>query len=302
HTHTSIVCLARALLTRKLRNKLIYTSHATRRTRDPLIPPKLMDKVALGIADQAILRARAIVTLNAEVRNKIIGSAKIKPEKVSTLPVIVDSNRFSPSVETEETKKQYGLKGKFIVLFVGRIRPDKGVEYLVKAAKMVIDQTKNKNVQFLLVGPTDEFGSHDNTQSPYLDMVKLLITSNELQNYVRLTGSVPVEDLRKLYAACDIFVLPSITEAMPVAVLEAMASGKPIIASRVGGVPMQVKAGENGILIRPGDDKELASALDYMISHPEDRLRMGRRSREIAINEFNADTVADKLVEVYKGV
>lgn len=302
HVHTSVAGLCLSMINRKLRNSLFYTSHATRRTKDAVTSLGLMDRMTLLLENQMVKQVRKTVTLNEMVREKLITSVKIKPERVISLPVIIDTERFSPVIDTGDIKQRYGLDGQFFILFVGRIRADKGVEYLVRSSNIVINDHSRDNVRILLVGPMEEFGSESNTQSPYLQKINGLIQNYGLSESVRLTGPLPLDDLRKLYAACDIFVLPSLTEAMPTAVLEAMASGKAVIATKVGGIPRQIKPGENGILINPGDEKELAEAIEYLINNPEERERMGRMGREIAEDEFSSDKIAERLIRVYQDV
>ena len=300
HVHTSVAGLSLVMLNRNLRKKLFYTSHATRRTKDAVTTVSSMDKAALRLENEVVKRARCTITLNDLVREKLISATKIKPERVISLPVIVDTEKFSPVNDTGNIRKHYGLDGKFVVLYVGRIRADKGVEYLVKSADIVINKNGKKDVVFLLVGPTEEFGAAQGTQSPYLEKVNGLINACNLQQDVKLTGPLPADEIRQLYAACDIFVLPSLTEAMPAAVLEAMASGKAVIATSVGGIPLQVKSGENGLLINPADEKALAAAIMRLKDNPAERKQMGLRGREIAIADFSSDKIAQKLIKVYE--
>jgi glycosyltransferase involved in cell wall biosynthesis len=300
HVHTSVAGLSLVMLNRNLRKKLFYTSHATRRTKDAVTTVSSMDKAALRLENEVVKRARCTITLNDLVREKLISATKIKPERVISLPVIVDTEKFSPVNDTGNIRKHYGLDGKFVVLYVGRIRADKGVEYLVKSADIVINKNGKKDVVFLLVGPTEEFGAAQGTQSPYLEKMKCLVAACNLQQDVKLTGPLPADEIRQLYAACDIFVLPSLTEAMPAVVLEAMASGKAVIATSVGGIPLQVKSGENGLLINPADEKALAAAIIRLKDNPAERKKMGLRGREIAKADFSADKIAQKLIKVYE--
>jgi len=300
HVHNSVAGLSLALLNRKFRKKLFYTSHATRRTKEAVTSLSFMDKITLMLENELVKRARKTITLNEMVREKLITAVKIEPERVISLPVIIDTEKFSPAIDVGNIKERYGLEGKFIVLFVGRIRADKGVEFLVKSADIVMNNSGTNDVLFLLVGPTEEFGSDKSTQSPYLEKIKGLIETYGLRQDVKLPGPLPYDDLRKLYSASDIFVLPSLTEAMPTAVLEAMASGKAVIGTKVGGIPLQIKPGENGILINPANENELADAIMYLINNPLERQKMGMRGREIAEAEFSSDKIAEKLIKVYE--
>jgi glycosyltransferase involved in cell wall biosynthesis len=108
------------------------------------------------------------------------------------------------------------------------------------------------------------------------------------------------EELKALYAICDIFVLPSFEEGDPIALKEALASGKPLIGSNVGGIPMQIEDGWNGFLIEPGNEKQLYGKIKYLIENEDVRKRMEKNSRKLAEEEFDWNKIVDKYFEVYK--
>jgi glycosyltransferase involved in cell wall biosynthesis len=81
-----------------------------------------------------------------------------------------------------------------------------------------------------------------------------------------------------------------------------MASGKPLIGSNVGGIPMQIRDGWNGFLVEPGNERQLAEKIKYLIDHSEERERMGKNSRELAEGEFNWSKIAERYLEVYREV
>ena len=118
-----------------------------------------------------------------------------------------------------------------------------------------------------------------------------------LSGRVRLAGER--RDVPELLAAADVFVLPSASEGLPVSVLEAMAAGLPVIASRVGGVPEQVSDGETGLLVEPGDPSDLTAALDRLIADPSLRRRLGAAGRARAEQAFDLDPFRRAHVELY---
>ncbi len=298
HVHVSISGLFLAITARNLRNRLFYTSHSVRRGKESL---SLLDRMAIALENQLVKHTRKAIVLNEVVRGKLIMGVKAKPEDVVSVPVGIDTNSFIPNLDVGDVRQRYGLEGNVAILFVGRIRADKGVEYLVRAANIVVNEFgDNKGVQFLLVGPTDEFGSGEGARSPYLAKITRLIEDYGLQQNVKLTGALPFDDLRKLYVACDIFVLPSLAEAMPTALLEAMASGKPVIGTKVGGIPMQVKDGQSGFLIDPADEKQLAERIKYLIDNQTEAKEMGAYGRRLAEEEFNWSKIAERTLQVYQ--
>jgi glycosyltransferase involved in cell wall biosynthesis len=296
HVHVSITGLFLVVMSPKLKKRLIYTSHATRRGKESLSP---LDRMAISLENQLVKRVRTAIVLNDLVREGLITRAKVNPEKVAVLPMGTNTDRFNPTIGVGDIRQKYGLEGEVTILFVGRIRADKGIEYLVKAANIVVNVFGCKQAQFILVGPTEEFVSRKNRGSLYLDKVKRLIEDFGLQVKVKLTGAVPLDDLRRLYVACDIFVLPSLTEAAPQALVEAMASGKPVIGTMVGSVPMQIKDGQSGFLIDPGNESQLAEKIKYLIDNPAERERMGAYGRKLAEEEFDWSKITERLLQVY---
>jgi glycosyltransferase involved in cell wall biosynthesis len=118
----------------------------------------------------------------------------------------------------------------------------------------------------------------------------------------KFTGFVPYEDLKALYSVCDVFVLPSLEEGQPLVLLEAMASGKPLIGSKVGGISMQIRDGWNGFLVEPGNEKQLAEKIRYLVDNEGGRIKMGRNSRKLAEEVFSWEKITERYLEVYEEV
>lgn len=134
------------------------------------------------------------------------------------IPNGVDSDRFSPKVDGSEIRHRLGLKNRFVVLSLSRLSPQKGLEYLIRA----VAQLREKNLDFtVLICGTGE-------QEGYL---KRLTKALEVEDYVRFLGYVPSSQLPELYAACDVFILPSNFEVFSLTLLEAISSGKQVISS-----------------------------------------------------------------------
>jgi glycosyltransferase involved in cell wall biosynthesis len=109
-----------------------------------------------------------------------------------------------------------------------------------------------------------------------------------------------VDDLRRRLDDVDMFVLPSRAENFPIAILEAMASGLPVVATRVGGVPELVADGETGLLVDPGDPRQLAAAIDRFAADPELRRALGEHGARRAAERFDPEQIAGRMVELYE--
>jgi glycosyltransferase involved in cell wall biosynthesis len=109
-------------------------------------------------------------------------------------------------------------------------------------------------------------------------------------------------DIPQLLAASDLFVLPSLWEGLPMALLEGMASGLPVVATDVAGSRQVIVTGESGILVPPGDASALASAMTDLLANDDERSRLGRGARERVLAEFSADRQAARHAEAYEAV
>jgi glycosyltransferase involved in cell wall biosynthesis len=154
------------------------------------------------------------------------------------------------------------------VLYAGRLSPEKGIRDLVEAA-----------VGLNLVVAGD---------GPLRELVPDAL------------GLVPHDELERLYARAAIVVLPSYREGLPLAVIEAMAHGRPVVATAVGGIPDLVVDGETGLLVPPGDPKALRAALDRLLGDAELRRRMGQAGRKRIIELCSIETVAEATLAAYE--
>jgi glycosyltransferase involved in cell wall biosynthesis len=112
-----------------------------------------------------------------------------------------------------------------------------------------------------------------------------------------MVGPVPFEDLRKLYITSQLFVLPSLAEMSPSVISEAMASGKPVIGTRVGGIPTQIVDGVNGFIVDPGDERQLAMKISCLLKDRQLRETMGKNSRRIAEESLTWKKAAEELLK-----
>jgi glycosyltransferase involved in cell wall biosynthesis len=186
----------------------------------------------------------------------------------------VDTRRFNPNVSGEDVRERYGLQGKIVVLFVGALTPwhgYKGLDILINALREV--RRKRSEVVLLVVGEGE-------MKRRYMRLAGDL----GLDGSVFFAGYVDDANLPLYYAACDIAVLASkdISEGFGLVLLEAMAAGKAVIGSKVGGVVDVIREGENGIMSKPNDVMSLAEAMGTLCEDEEMRRRMGLNGRRFA--------------------
>jgi len=209
------------------------------------------------------------------------------PSKLTLIPNAVDVKRFHPSVNGFYVREKLGLGNRPVVFTLRGHEPQKGIEYLIKAVPLVLKEVP-KTV-FIIGGDGSLRSYHESLAK------ELGVSENTL-----FTGYIPQEELPHFYAACDVFVIPSVVEAFGLVTIEAMACGKPVIGTNVGGIPDIIKDGVNGFLVEPKDVSVLAEKITILVNDSNLSKRMGKAGRETAEKKFNSENRVVKIIELYK--
>lgn len=209
----------------------------------------------------------------------------VKKEKIIIIPNGVDKI-FLNKIKDNNFKKELKLKNK-IVLFFGRLNPTKGPDKFVLAAKEILKE--NKNIDFLIVGPDEGMLNKVKELSKNIEQIKIL---------------PPIRDKQKvaeMYQASEIYVMPSYREGLPLSLFEALASGLPIVASPVNGIPFEIKEPENGFFVNYGDIKGLKEKILFLLKNKKFSKNISKNNIEKARN-YDWDIIAEKTLNVYKEV
>ncbi|HID91008.1 TPA: glycosyltransferase family 1 protein [Candidatus Bathyarchaeota archaeon] len=209
--------------------------------------------------------------------------------KIVIIPNGIDIHRFDPINRHATIGNTAAVtEGKPIILYVGRLVHRKGVHVLVEAMPIVLKEFPG--AQLLIVGDGYMRG-----------LLKLLVKSLKLEASVKLLGLLPDDGLLKLYEVSDVFALPSLYgESFGVVLLEAMAAGKPIVASRAGGIPEIIKDNVTGILVKGGNKDDLANAILKILSDPDLAKLLARNGRKMVENKYSWSVVAEDIERVYR--
>ena len=215
----------------------------------------------------------------------------INSNKIRVIPTGVDTRYFKlPSNVRKETRDEIGVSDdEIIMLYLGRISPEKNVNSLVKAFGELVNERKIPKVKLLIVGPKAP-------ESPIL--AELIRTYNICEKVTILDARY---DVNRLYAASDIFILPSFSEGSPMVLLEAMASGKAIIASNISSIKEIIKNGEEAILVNPYDLNQLKEAILELCYNSNLRKKLGENAKKKA-KQYDVNVVFPQIVEVYQEV
>jgi glycosyltransferase involved in cell wall biosynthesis len=176
------------------------------------------------------------------------------------------------------------------VMFVGSLVVRKGLPVLLEALALV--KRRRPQVKLIVVG-----ASGRETDAPSGQCQRLGIAAN-----VAFRGFQTAEEIAKLHLQSQVFVLPSQNENSPNALAEAMVSGMPVVATRVGGIPSLVEDGQTGLLVPWGDPQALADKIEWLLAHPEERERLGNNARRLARARHAPETVARETIQAYKEI
>jgi len=291
HANTAWAGFALAV-NRKRSHSFVYTCH------NPLWPE---DKVHLGervvrLVEGFMMRAsNAVVALNKTMYRAIVEKAGVNGDKAVIIPNGVDVDYFKPGLRNDEFLSKFNLEEGNYILFVGRVSSEKGVHLLLRAFSYIAQESVH--VKLVIAGPLTSSFSASGT-SPYARAV-VEYAKRRLPGRVIFTGAVNRDELRVLYSNAHLFVLPSLAEAFPMVLLEAMASGTPPIGSTAGGIPDIITDGVNGLLFKKGDWKDLATKMLTLINDETLRNKLAAKARETAVEKYSWQVVVSRLKHIY---
>jgi len=217
----------------------------------------------------------------------------VSRESVSVIPLGVDTARFAPALNCEPFKEEFGVKERSIILFVGRLARRKGIrEFIGNCLPAIVREAPEACLIVAGGNPTEALVHRGDIRAE----IEMEVRKLGLGDHARILGEVSDENLVKLYQCCDVFVLPALemaddVEGFGLVLLEAEAAGKPVVATRVGGIPNAVDHGENGILTEPGDYRTLSAAIIALLHDKERRRAMGRCARQRVQNEYSWEAI-----------
>lgn len=230
--------------------------------------------------------AHGIMTVSDFTASSIMNDYNINDKRIFTIPNGIDADKFRILNVNGEYKKKLKIPDEPFVLFVGRLDYGKGLVYLFKAFKMVLD--KIPRLKLLIVGDGV-------LRETLVNLGKELAIDED----VIFLGKVPEDDLIAIYNCSEVLVLPSLLEGFGIVLLEAMAAAKPCVATRVGGIPEVIADKETGILVSPGDPSALCDAIIKLLSDNNQRVKLGQNARKRVENTFTWDTIIKQVIDVY---
>ena len=290
HVHLASSPAVAAVLAGRLTGRKILIKLGGGRGVDEIT---LSQKSLLGRLKLAFFRAAKpeLLVMNGEVLNWLKASKEFSGLRLRLFRNGVDTGRYTPPLYNEKinAKTAVGLDNAITFLFVGRLSPEKRMkEFLEAWAEIFSEVSPAPRIRLVIVGGGPEEAG-----------LKRAVADLGLAGSVTLTG--PKDDLLPYYRAADVFVLPSISEGLSNSMLEAMACGVAVMASRVGGARDAITQGVSGCLFDPLNRVELKECLRGFVADRSLALKMGEQARKTAVENYSMARVADELMEIYSG-
>jgi glycosyltransferase involved in cell wall biosynthesis len=278
HSHEFVMGVYGAAAAKRLRRPHVITMHGNQTTT-----AKLQRRVALR---WAFRRSHATISVSEDTRRHLESSLGLGRGVVDVIPNgIVEPNGDRPA-----TRRALGIRDdELLLLSVGTLTPRKAHSVLIRALLRLDQRGEELPWRLAIAGEGPERG-------PLEEMIR----DARLEGRVQLLGART--DVADLQAAADVFVLPSLWEGLPLAILEAMFGGNAIIASDISGIPEAIDNGTHGLLTPPGDEAALADAIGSVVSDPALRDRLAAAAMERARTHFTIDVMTSAYERRYMQV
>jgi glycosyltransferase involved in cell wall biosynthesis len=205
-------------------------------------------------------------------------------QKISKIIIINNGIKVPVSDYLNYSKNSCKKKNHYIIGCIARLSPEKNHKILLKAMKIILK--RHSNTKLFLIGDGE-----------LANEISELSVSLKIDNNIEFLGEI--QKIESLLLEIDLVVLPSLTEGMPLSILEALSFGKPVVATSVGDIPKIIINNETGLLVPSNSSKLLANAIEYMIDNRNAAFRMGRKGRDLVKSKFSLDKMTEDIEKVY---
>jgi len=245
-----------------------------------------IDRRYFVLTRQAVERSEQIIAVSPHTRKwflKVFGQKlKYRNRVISNG---IDSEAYLKRLPTKNIDKKYGLTDKKLVVFVGRLTREKGLQYLIQAAKKI-------KGEIYIIG--------DGSYKKYL-VNYAKITGAKNVHFIGYFGKDNMNELKEFYQRANVLALPSVVdESLGLVVLEAMASWTPVVASKKGGIPLVVKDGHNGLLVRARSAKALSASINKILDNPQLGEKLAENAHLTIINKFDWKVIMPQYEQAYR--
>ncbi|MBA3413749.1 MAG: glycosyltransferase [Chloroflexia bacterium] len=250
---------------------------------------------------EVVRRADRLIAQCPAEERELVADYAAPPARIAMIPSAVDCHRYRPE-DRQEARRRIGLpEAGSVVVYVGRMLPRKDIRNVVRAFGL-LKQTLPAAAMPLLLVVGGDTAHPDPIVTPEIGELARLAASLGVGDWVRFTGRRQPDELRWYYAAGDVAVTTPWYEPFGLTPLEAMACGRPVVGSDVGGISFTVADGETGMLVPPRDPAALADRLRRLLANPDLCARMGVAARSRVLETFTWPVVAARTAALYETV
>jgi len=289
HVHDWLAAFSGISFKHYMKKPMVLTVHSTEVGRaQGLHSP---DSFSInGIEWWAMYEADRVIVCSQSMKNEICDHFNLPWEKVDVIPNAIDTTKYQISVDRGAVRQRYGVGyGEKLILCVGRLVPQKGIEYFIRAIPSIAK--RYPEAKFVIVG-----------EGWSRDILEAEAQASGQNRKIQFTGFASDQEVINLMTSADVLVVPSVYEPFGIVALEGMATGVPVVASKVGGLAEVIEHDRTGLFVYPKNPASIAWGIDRVLSDPDHAKWLTENAKEKLHNAYSWEAVAMKTVEVYRKV
>jgi len=269
-----------------VKKPMVFTAHSTEHGRSGLHIP---DSFTIdGMEWWSTYEANKIIVTSGAMKGEVCGHFQVPDRKVEIIPNAIDLSKYQGSVDRWAVRARYGIQPhEKLVLCVGRLVPQKGIEYLLHAVPILA--RRRPDAKFIIVG-----------DGWYRDHLEWIANSTGQRWRITFTGFISDADLVSLTKSADALVVPSVYEPFGIVALEGMAAGVPVVASQVGGLTEFIQHDRTGVLVYPRNPESIAWGVEHVLSNPDHARWLTQNAAEIVQKTYGWEAIAKRTSRVYE--
>jgi glycogen(starch) synthase len=289
HVHDWLAAFSGISFKHYMKKPMVLTVHSTEVGRaQGLHSP---DSFSInGIEWWAMYEADRVIVCSQSMKNEICNHFNLPWEKVDVIPNAIDATKYQISVDRGAVRQRYGVGyGEKLILCVGRLVPQKGIEYFIRAIPSIAK--RYPEAKFVIVG-----------EGWSRDILEAEARAGGQNRKIQFTGFASDREVINLMTSADVLVVPSVYEPFGIVALEGMATGVPVVASKVGGLSEVIEHDRTGLFVYPRNPESIAWGIDRVLSDPDHAKWLTENAKDKLHKAYSWEAVAMKTVEVYRKV
>jgi glycogen(starch) synthase len=289
HVHDWLAAFSGISFKHYMKKPMVLTVHSTEVGRaQGLHSP---DSFSInGIEWWAMYEADRVIVCSQSMKNEICGHFNLPLDKVDVIPNAIDATKYQIPVDRGAVRQRYGVGyGEKLILCVGRLVPQKGIEYFIRAIPHVAK--RYPEAKFVIVG-----------EGWSRDILEAEARASGQARKIQFTGFASDREVIELMTSADVLVVPSIYEPFGIVALEGMATGVPVVASKVDGLAEVIEHERTGLFVYPRSPESIAWGIDRILSDPDHAKWLTENAKDKLHKAYSWEAVAMKTVDVYRKV